>query len=177
MPQEMPQEMPPEMPQEMKVDTQEEVATPSFDFSFPVVVEDGRHLIISWNHGDDPQQVATSFTTEHGIPMEEVPTIVAFVQEAQRPRQEQTPQEMEVDTQEDVTPPSFDFSFPVNVEDGRRLIISWNHGDEPQQVATSFTTEHGIPIEEVPTIVAFVQDIATMHAMKLAQAEEAPPAL
>jgi len=53
-----------------------------FDMSFPVVVEDGRRLTISWNRPDDPQQVAESFAQQHGIMAVELDTIVAFVRQA-----------------------------------------------------------------------------------------------
>lgn len=59
--------------------------------------------------------------------------------------------------------PQFDLSFPVEVEDGRRLKIEWNHGDEPQTVAASFALQHGIQPDELSTIVAFVE-----HASKMA---------
>lgn len=79
---------------------------------------------------------------------------------------EETPKAMRCDEQEKAPPPHFDFSFPVEVEDGRRLVISWNQGDEPLQVAASFVREHGIPIEEIPTIISFVE-----QAVKLSQAK------
>merc|ERR1712232_569171 len=50
--------------------------------AFPVVVEDGRQLTIEWNCNDDPFEVAQSFAVSHGIPSEELPTIVAFIEHA-----------------------------------------------------------------------------------------------
>lgn len=50
--------------------------------AFPVVVEDGRRLVIDWEHGEDPQQVAQSFLLQHGIPADEMPTIIDFVEHA-----------------------------------------------------------------------------------------------
>jgi len=56
--------------------------TSCFDFSFPVVVEDGRSLTISWNRVDDPDQVAELFVQQHNIPHDEVETIKAFLEHA-----------------------------------------------------------------------------------------------
>merc|ERR1719183_1864546 len=53
-----------------------------FDFTFPVVVEDGRCLTISWNRADDIEQVAACFANEHGIPLDELPTIKGFLEHA-----------------------------------------------------------------------------------------------
>merc|ERR1711970_1461993 len=53
-----------------------------FDSTFPVVVEDGRRLTISWNREDDIEQVALQFANEHGIPPEELPTIKGFLDHA-----------------------------------------------------------------------------------------------
>jgi len=55
-----------------------------FDFTFPVVVEDGRQLTISWNKVDDIDQVAMCFANVHGIPLEELPTIKGFLEHATR---------------------------------------------------------------------------------------------
>eukprot|EP00928_Gymnodinium_smaydae_P100382 TRINITY_DN9833_c0_g2_i1.p1 TRINITY_DN9833_c0_g2~~TRINITY_DN9833_c0_g2_i1.p1 ORF type:complete len:571 (-),score=95.41 TRINITY_DN9833_c0_g2_i1:55-1767(-) len=59
-----------------------EVAAQQYDFTFPVEVEDGRRLTISWNRGDCAQDVASAFAHQHGIPPEELTTIVAFVHTA-----------------------------------------------------------------------------------------------
>ena len=51
-----------------------------------------------------------------------------------------------------------DFNFPVEVADGRRLTISWNRGDDPQQVALDFARQHGgIGAAELPDIANFIQ--------------------
>ena len=56
------------------------------DFNFPVEVADGRRLTISWNRGDDPQQVALRFAQQHGgIGAAELPDIANFVQQASGP--------------------------------------------------------------------------------------------
>jgi len=60
------------------------------DLSFPVVVEDGRHLTIAWNRTDDSRQVAESFAQRHGIPLEELSTIQAFVEQATAKCEKQT---------------------------------------------------------------------------------------
>merc|ERR1719316_1726978 len=56
-------------------------------------------------------------------------------------------------------PPSFDLSFPVQVEDGRQLVLQWNMSDEPSMVAEDFAKNHGIPDDELPTIVAFINQV------------------
>merc|ERR1719379_3233456 len=56
-----------------------QAAEVGFDFSFPVVVEDGRKLKIQWRIGDDPLQVAACFAEKHGIPQDELQTIQAFM--------------------------------------------------------------------------------------------------
>jgi hypothetical protein len=69
--------------------------------------------------------------------------------------------------------PSFDLSFPVVVEDGRRLTIAWKKTHSPQQVAESFAAQHGIPAEEVPTICAFVGHATAWRPMKWQRQREA----
>eukprot|EP00929_Paragymnodinium_shiwhaense_P079284 TRINITY_DN4126_c0_g1_i1.p1 TRINITY_DN4126_c0_g1~~TRINITY_DN4126_c0_g1_i1.p1 ORF type:complete len:683 (-),score=249.76 TRINITY_DN4126_c0_g1_i1:131-2179(-) len=51
----------------------------AFDMSFPVMVEDGRHLKIEWNREDDAETVATTFAAAHNIPSEEIPSIIQFI--------------------------------------------------------------------------------------------------
>jgi hypothetical protein len=60
----------------------------------------------------------------------------------------------------------FDFTFPVVVEDGRKLTISWNVADDLAQVAVAFAKAHGIPAEEIPTIKAFLEHVVTMSKAK-----------
>jgi hypothetical protein len=50
------------------------------DFKFPVVVEDGRHLTISWNLVDDLESVASCFANKHSIPSAELPSIKCFLE-------------------------------------------------------------------------------------------------
>ncbi|CAK0881732.1 unnamed protein product, partial [Prorocentrum cordatum] len=75
----------------------------------------------------------------------------------------------------------FDLSFPVEVEDGRRLVINWNFEDDPEQVAATFSLQHGFLPDEVPSIVKFVRHAAAMaqaerEALSQATAEAPPPA-
>merc|ERR1712032_1000719 len=53
-----------------------------------------------------------------------------------------------------------DFTYPVEVADGRRLTISWNRGDDPQLVARSFAQQNMIGPDELPAIVDFVQQVS-----------------
>jgi len=101
----------------------------------------------------------------HGSRCEGRPVPPPAPSQPQEKSQEYTPEAMKCDGQE---PPRFDLTFPVEVEDGRSLVISWNQGDEPLQVAMSFAHEHGIPIDEIPTIISFVEHV---NGVKPAQAE------
>lgn len=49
-----------------------------------------------------------------------------------------------------------DFTFPVEVGDGRRLTISWNRADNFEAVAQNFAAQHGLWPDEIPTIIAFL---------------------
>lgn len=64
-----------------------------------------------------------------------------------------------------------DFSFPVELGDGRKLTISWNKSDSLEKVAVDFAAQHQIASDELPTIAGFMQ-----HAMAAAGAESAPAA-
>jgi len=50
------------------------------DLSLPVVVE-GCNLAITWNPGDDIQQVAEAFAQEHTIHLDDVPNMIAALQQ------------------------------------------------------------------------------------------------
>jgi hypothetical protein len=52
--------------------------------------------------------------------------------------------------------PRPDFSFPVDLGGGAQLTISWNRGDEATATATRFCVEHGISVDQLGDIVAFV---------------------
>merc|ERR1712032_1681610 len=46
--------------------------------------------------------------------------------------------------------------IPVSLGDGQELSIQWVEGEEPEAVAWRFLAEHGLPQDDVSTIVAFV---------------------
>jgi len=70
-------------PSAAAAEQEEKVSEPArFDLSFPVVVEDGRQLVIQWNIGDKPLDTAEKFAARHSIPGDELPTIVAFIEAA-----------------------------------------------------------------------------------------------
>merc|ERR1711865_648158 len=47
-------------------------------------------------------------------------------------------------------------TFPVEVADGRSLVISWRRGDDINTVATHFAAEHHICSDELGEIVQFL---------------------
>lgn len=89
----------------------EQPKTSSTRLAFPVVVEDGRQLVLEWERGQEPEQVAKSFADQHKIPMEELQTIVAFVQHAEQVviADDETSDMAipEVQKEEELTPPKF----------------------------------------------------------------------
>lgn len=164
----------------------------SFDLSFPVEVEDGRQLVIEWNFGDKPEDVAKDFALKHCIPLDEFSTITDFIHQAQAQIQQVDPKAEESkvkDQQQEATPEpntdaslevsetsektTFDFSFPVVVEDGRQLVLEWNFDDQPGDVAKDFALKHGIPLEEETTIIAFVLHV---HECQMKANAEVPKA-
>lgn len=66
------------------------------------------------------------------------------------------------------------FTFPVHLEDGRQLTISWRKGDDHHMVAKNFAAEHGIMDDEFPVILSFLAH-AEQHiaAVTAAAAQEA----
>lgn len=48
-------------------------------------------------------------------------------------------------------------SYPVELGDGRKLTISWNRDESPEEVAAKFATENQIGADELPSIIGFVQ--------------------
>merc|ERR1712129_213786 len=52
---------------------------------------------------------------------------------------------------------SWDFSFPVEVADGRNMAICWNKGDVPEETAAKFAMQHQIAPDELPSIIGFIQ--------------------
>lgn len=74
--------------------------------------------------------------------------------------------------------PLFEFTFPVEVEDGRRLTISWNRSDNLEQVAADFANEYGIASDELPTIKAFLEHATSTLGPKCIDSDnEAQPTL
>eukprot|EP00746_Dinoflagellata_sp_MGD_P079067 gnl/MRDRNA2_/MRDRNA2_31589_c0_seq1.p1 gnl/MRDRNA2_/MRDRNA2_31589_c0~~gnl/MRDRNA2_/MRDRNA2_31589_c0_seq1.p1 ORF type:complete len:769 (-),score=152.99 gnl/MRDRNA2_/MRDRNA2_31589_c0_seq1:48-2354(-) len=64
------------------------------------------------------------------------------------------------------SPVSFDHSYPVEVEDGRHLVLNWNIGDEPEKVAQDFAQAHGLSME-LSEIIGFIY-----HANQISQVQE-----
>lgn len=62
-------------------------------------------------------------------------------------------------------------TYPVVVEDGRKLAIEWNLGDDAQQVALNFATRNNIPAEEIPTIAQFVEHASAAYRANAPVAE------
>merc|ERR1712232_501506 len=49
-------------------------------FAIPVMLDDGRELVMEWEVGADLHQIATAWALQHGIPEEMVPQLVDFAQ-------------------------------------------------------------------------------------------------
>ncbi|CAE7210708.1 lub1 [Symbiodinium microadriaticum] len=136
----------------------------SFDFTFPVDFG-SQKFSLSWNRGEEPKAVAERFIRENQLDRRHTGDVVAFVMQA-----------MQQGGQNGPSAPK-DFNFPVEVADGRRLTISWNRGDNPQQVALDFAKQHGgIGAAELPDIAHFVQQ-ASGPATSFQQAPAAAPAV
>jgi len=45
-------------------------------FAIPVMLDDGRELLMEWEAGSDLQQIATAWALQHNIPEEMVPQLV-----------------------------------------------------------------------------------------------------
>ncbi|CAE7360294.1 lub1 [Symbiodinium pilosum] len=118
----------------------------SYDFTFPVEFG-AQKLSLSWNRGEDPKVVADRFIRESQLDPRHTGDVVAFVM-----------QTMQQQGSSGGTGYAKDFNFPVEVADGRRLTISWNRGEDPQQVALNFARQHGgIGAAELPDIANFIQ--------------------
>lgn len=71
-----------------------------------------------------------------------------------------------------------DFNYPVEVADGRRLTISWNRGENPQEVALNFARQHGgIAANELPDIVNFISQVSGSAAPAMSVQPAVPPAM
>jgi len=74
------------------------------------------------------------------------------------------------------SPKHFDFCFPVEVGDGRRLSIAWNKGDMAEDVAQTFALAHGIEPDELSTIRAFMAHTQLIaEKQQESQLEDAAP--
>ncbi|CAE7671494.1 lub1 [Symbiodinium sp. CCMP2456] len=136
----------------------------SFDFTFPVDFG-SQKFSLSWNRGEEPKAVAERFIRENQLDPRHTGDVVAFVMQAMQQGQVNGPGAAK------------DFNFPVEVADGRRLTISWNRGDNPQQVALDFAKQHGgIGAAELPDIANFVQQ-ASGPTTSFQQAPAAAPAV
>jgi hypothetical protein len=47
-------------------------------FAIPIMLDDGRQLLMEWEAGADLQQVATAWVLENGVPEEYLPQILDF---------------------------------------------------------------------------------------------------
>ncbi|CAK9056082.1 unnamed protein product, partial [Durusdinium trenchii] len=138
-------------------------AASGFDFSSSV--EFGtRQLTLSWNRGDDPKAVAERFLRENGLDPRHAGDVIAFVTQTMQ--------------QQSLAPSTKDFNFPVEVADGRRLTISWNRGENPQEVALNFARQHGgIAANELPDIANFVQQASGTAGPAMSVQPAVPPEL
>eukprot|EP00434_Breviolum_minutum_P020310 symbB.v1.2.017913.t1/scaffold1404.1/size168536/8 len=125
-------------------------ATAGGTFDFNSTVEFGaRKLTLSWNRGEDPQLVAERFLRENSLDSRHAGDVIAFVNQSM---QQQTVSTMGGNKE---------FNYPVEVADGRRLTISWNRGENPQEVALNFARQHGgIAANELPDIVNFITQVS-----------------
>ena len=48
-------------------------------------------------------------------------------------------------------------TFPVELSEGGRLTISWRRGEAPEAVGLRFLTAHGLAVDQVPDVAAFVR--------------------
>ena len=51
------------------------------------------------------------------------------------------------------------YVFPVDLDDGRLLEISWRKGDDHETVAHDFVTQKGLPEDNIPEIISFLKDV------------------
>eukprot|EP00435_Cladocopium_sp_Y103_P017077 s2879_g4.t1 len=137
-------------------------------YDFNSTVEFGsRKLTLSWNRGEDPKAVADRFLRENGLDARHAGDVIAFVNQSM---QQQTIQ----------SAGGKDFNYPVEVADGRRLTISWNRGENPQEVALNFARQHGgIAANELPDIVNFISQVSGSAAPAPAMSVQpaVPPAM
>ncbi|CAE7366235.1 unnamed protein product [Symbiodinium natans] len=56
------------------------------------------------------------------------------------------------------------YAFPVEVDDGRNLQISWTAADDREQVARDFIARYRLPRDQVKDILAFMQHAESLSA-------------
>eukprot|EP00929_Paragymnodinium_shiwhaense_P048779 TRINITY_DN24621_c0_g1_i1.p2 TRINITY_DN24621_c0_g1~~TRINITY_DN24621_c0_g1_i1.p2 ORF type:complete len:679 (+),score=221.32 TRINITY_DN24621_c0_g1_i1:62-2098(+) len=145
----------------------------SWEFSYPVELG-GRKMTLQWNRGEEAQTVATRFIDANGLDQaQHMGDVVSFVLHAQ---QKAAMGGGAAQATGGGGAGSFDFSYPVEVADGRRLTISWNRGDNPQEVAMNFARQHGgIAGNELPDIENFISQVSGGPAAPMAMQVEAAP--
>lgn len=139
----------------------------SWDFSFPVDFGSSK-MTISWNRGEDTQLIAQRFIAQNGLHAGHMGDVVAFVMHAQQ--QAASGGGAGATAGGGAGGGGFEFNYPVEVADGRRLMIRWNRGDDPQQVAMAFAQQNGmIGQDELPDIVNFIRQVSGGPAAPVAQ--------
>eukprot|EP00927_Polykrikos_kofoidii_P040013 TRINITY_DN34289_c0_g1_i1.p1 TRINITY_DN34289_c0_g1~~TRINITY_DN34289_c0_g1_i1.p1 ORF type:complete len:653 (+),score=125.31 TRINITY_DN34289_c0_g1_i1:71-1960(+) len=131
----------------------------SYDHSFPVELG-GQKMSLQWNRGEDAQTVASRFVEANGLDPRHMGDVVTFVHQTQQ--QAMTSGGVGAAAAGGTrVGGNFDFNYPVEVADGRRLTISWNRGDNPQEVAVAFARQNGgIAANELPDIVSFIAQVS-----------------
>merc|ERR1712137_446501 len=90
----------------------------NWDYNFPVELGSNK-MNLTWNRGEEPQAVATRFITSNGLDAKHSGDVIAFVMDAmQKAASGQGHGGHSGNTQG-----VFDFNYPVEVADGRRLTI------------------------------------------------------
>eukprot|EP00931_Biecheleriopsis_adriatica_P007268 TRINITY_DN108575_c0_g1_i1.p1 TRINITY_DN108575_c0_g1~~TRINITY_DN108575_c0_g1_i1.p1 ORF type:complete len:654 (-),score=184.84 TRINITY_DN108575_c0_g1_i1:19-1980(-) len=141
----------------------------SYDFTFPVDFGTQK-FSLAWNRGEEPKQVAERFIQQNALDPKHTGDVVAFVMQTMQ---------QQMTTAYGGAGGAKDFNYPVEVADGRKLTISWNRGDNPQEVAVNFARQYGgIAANELPDIVNFIQQVSGGPApMQVQQAPAITPAM
>lgn len=93
----------------------------------------GCELAATWHPTHCCEGCRVSGSQCHGLRCERVPVPVVEADASEEMKRQDHAKSVQ-QCSDDV----FDFTFPVAVEDGRRLTISWNRADDPEQVAMLF---------------------------------------
>jgi len=142
----------------------------SWEFTYPVTLG-GKEMHLQWNRGEEAMVVADRFIQANGLDPAHRGDVIAFVTQTQ-----QQAQLRGGGSTGGAAGGQYDFTYPVEVADGRRLNICWNRGDDPQAVALNFARQHGgIAANELPDIVNFIQQASGMPAPAPMVAQQAPP--